>query len=251
MTTVGILTEQIQRLYKKATGSDDSGKLIVDRREIKALIVQVANTILKSQAMAAMQFGDISTPPCTIIAYDLIPITISATDGRPTAAIPTYPLPLPRDIGVWSVLPKLSGLDGAPYIPITASDWDLLRGLDEGLLENQTGYYVEALNIYLTTTYAPWLTGTAYVIGQYASNGGFVWRSLTNHTDAVVPVEGGIWNKLQVKMKLLVADIATLTDSSIFPVSPDVEALIIKEVLTILRAITIPVAPNITNEEKN
>ncbi len=52
-------------------------------------------------------------------------------------------------------------------------------------------------------------------------------------------------------MKLLVADISTLTDSSVFPVSPEQEALIIKEVLALFKAVVIPVQPNISNEEKN
>lgn len=41
-----------------------------------------------------------------------------------------------------------------------------------------------------------WITGTPYVIGSQVSSGGFSWRSLTNHTDAVVPVEGAIWTKI-------------------------------------------------------
>lgn len=250
MTTIGIITEQIQKLHRRASGSDNASKFIVDRREIRPLVVQVANTLLQAKAMGPIQIGDLSTPPCTIISYDLIPVTI--VSGRSTAALPVYPLPLPRDIGVWSVLPKNSGIDGLPYIPITAADWDLLRGLDEGLLEGQTGYYVEGLAVWLTSAIpAIWVSGNPYIIGSVVSSGGFQWRSLTAHTDAVAPVEGGIWNKVTVKIKLLVADISTLTDTDIFPVSPDVEILIIKEVLGILRGQTIPVQPNISNEEKN
>lgn len=250
MTTIGIIAEQIQRLHKRATGSDDATKFVIDRREIKPLIVQVANTLLQAKAKGPIDLGDISTPPSTIISYNNIPVTIA--DGRSTAALPVYPLPLIRDIGVWSVIPRISSIDGVPYIPITASDWDLLRGLDEGLLEGQVGYYVEGLAIYLTSAIpAAWVTLTPYIIGSVVSYGGFQWRSLTNHTDAVVPVEGGIWNKVTVKIKLLVADISTLGDTDIFPVSPDIEALIIKEVLAILRGVTIPVQPNITNEDKN
>lgn len=250
MTTIGIISEQIQRLHKKATGSDDSTKLIIDKREIKVMIVQSANTFLQAKAMASIQLGDISTPPCTIISYNLIPVTIAG--GRSTAALPVYPLPLVRDIGVWSIVPVLSGIDSTPYIPITASDWDLMRGLDEGLLEGQTGYYVEGLAVYLTSAIpANWLTGTAYIIGSVVANGGFQWRSLTVHTDAIAPVEGAIWNKVTVKAKLLVADISTLLDTDIFPVSPDIELLIVKDVLSILKGVSIPVQPNITNEEKS
>jgi hypothetical protein len=250
MTTVGIIAEQIQRLTKRMSGSDDSNKRVVDRREIKALIVQVANALLKPRAMAAMKMGDISTPPCNLISYDLIPVT--SVSGRSTAVIPVYPISLPRDLGVWSVVPKLSGIDMAPYIPITASDWDLLRSYDEGLLENQTGYYVENQNIYLTSAVpANWLTGTPYTIGQVVTSGGFQWTSLTNHTDAIAPVEGAIWNQVFVKMKLLVADISTLTDASPLPVTAEMEEDIIKEVLAVLKAVIIPVQPNTTNEEKN
>ncbi len=250
MTTVGILTEQIQRLVRRVSGSDDPNKLVVNKQEIRALIVQVANTLLQPKAMASIKLGDISTPPCNQISYDSIPVT--SAGGRNTAALPVYPLALPRDMGVWSVVPKRSGVDQLPLIPITASDWDLLRGLDEGLLENQTGYYVEGQSIFLTSAVPPdWVTGTTYAIGDEVASGGFQWRSLTAHTDAVAPVQGVIWDKKLVKMKLLVADISTLTDSSVFPVSPEQEALIIKEVLALFKAVVIPVQPNISNEEKN
>jgi hypothetical protein len=83
------------------------------------------------------------------------------------------------------------------------------------------------------------------------TSGGLQWRSLTVHTDSVAPVEGGIWNQVFVKMKLLVNDIASLTDSSVFPVSPDIEAQIIAETMSIIKSVVIPVTPNITNEEKN
>jgi hypothetical protein len=42
--------------------------------------------------------------------------------------------------------------------------------------------------------YPAWVSGTAYVIGSIVNSGGFTWVSLTNHTDAIAPVSGAIWN---------------------------------------------------------
>lgn len=41
-----------------------------------------------------------------------------------------------------------------------------------------------------------WVSSQPYAIGDQVSSGGFSWRSLTAHTDAVPPVEGAIWTKI-------------------------------------------------------
>lgn len=45
-----------------------------------------------------------------------------------------------------------------------------------------------------TFDYPNWVTGTAYLIGDHVNSGGFTWISLTNHTDAIVPVAGAVWS---------------------------------------------------------
>jgi hypothetical protein len=41
--------------------------------------------------------------------------------------------------------------------------------------------------------YPAWVSGTTYQIGDIVNSGGFTWKSLTVHTDAVAPVSGAIW----------------------------------------------------------
>lgn len=45
--------------------------------------------------------------------------------------------------------------------------------------------------------YAAWQAGTFYVIGARVTSAGSSWESLTNHADAVPPVQGPIWKKIQ------------------------------------------------------
>lgn len=148
MTTLGILTEQIQRLYKRASGSNRAEKIVIDKRELRPLILQVANEVLGAKTQGILSFGDLSTPPCTIISFDAIAVTV--VNGRSTAPIPVFPLQLPRDMGVWSVVAKTAGNDGVAYIPISTGDWDLLSALDEGLLEGQIGFYVEGKSVFFS-----------------------------------------------------------------------------------------------------
>lgn len=115
----------------------------IERREVALLVDQAANELLGTQQQAATRMGLVDVPTCMIARYR----SQAATQVTPyTATLPAYPIQLPMDMGVWSV--KSSA--GVSYIPIKTEFWDLMGGLDEGLLEDQVGFYVRGRTIQFT-----------------------------------------------------------------------------------------------------
>ena len=160
MTTISNIAEQIQLQYKRMSGLNDAPKTVLDKREIKPLIVQVANTLMKAEAMGKFQVGDLLTPPCVIATFGALAVSVSAVRSKCT--LPVYPLSLPRGLGLWSVNPITAGNDGTSYIPITSGDKELLAGLDEFSLEGQIGFYLEGRDVFFTA--APTATVKAKVL---------------------------------------------------------------------------------------
>jgi len=152
MTTRNSLTEQIQRLYGKSVDLPISHKQIIRKEELDLLVNQIANEFLSLTVKESLKVGDLEIPSCMIATYPNN--TVTTENGRYVTTLPVYPIQVKRNIGVWSVVPQTgtypSLTDGSPFIPITQEDWDLLRATDEGLLENQTGFYVEGRKIFFT-----------------------------------------------------------------------------------------------------
>lgn len=156
MTTRNSLTEQIQRLYGKSVDLPISHKQIIRKEELDLLVNQIANEFLSLTVKESIKVGDLEIPSCMIATYPNN--TVTTENGRYVTTLPVYPIQVKRNIGVWSVVPQTgtypSLTDGSPLIPITQEDWDLLRATDEGLLEDQTGYYVEGRKIFFTKAVA-------------------------------------------------------------------------------------------------
>lgn len=155
MTTRASLTEQIQRLYGKSTDLPISHKQLIRKEEIDILVNQIANEMLAVTVKDSIKIVDMVIPRCMIATYSNN--AVAQEEGRYFATLPVYPINIPRDgrdIGVYSVIPQSGSYptltDGSPFIPITQEDWDLLRATDEGLLENQTGFYVEGRKVFFT-----------------------------------------------------------------------------------------------------
>lgn len=200
MATKLSLAEQIQRLYKRAIGTEESAKDAIDRREIYPLIHQVTNELVGAVMQEAQKVGGISVPSSIIATYSANAVNIE--NGRYYANIPVYPLMLPRNMGVYSVVPQSGNplVDGSPYIPITQEDWDLLSVSDlndSGMLEGQTAFYVEGRKAFFT-------------------------KQPTN----------------VVKMKLLISDPALIGDNDPYPITPEIEVTLINRVLEILKGNT-------------
>jgi hypothetical protein len=142
MTTRNKITEQVERLYMRSFDREDL-KPKIERREVALIIDEAANELLSLEQRAATRVGIVDVPTCMIARYT----AQSATQVTPfTATLPAYPIQLPLDMGVWSI--KSSA--GTAYIPIKTDFWDLIGGLDEGLLEDQVGFYVRGRTITFT-----------------------------------------------------------------------------------------------------
>lgn len=142
MTTRNKIAEQCERLYMRSFDREDL-KPKIERREVSLLIDQVANELLATEQMQATKIGIVDIPTCMIARYT----GQAATQVAPfTATLPAYPIQLPMDMGVWSI----KSSTGVAYIPIKTDFWDLMSGLDEGLLEDQVGFYVRGRTITFT-----------------------------------------------------------------------------------------------------
>jgi hypothetical protein len=198
MSTRLSIAEQIQRDYKRWLGEEGSLKEAIDRREVFPLINQVANELLGLQMQNGFKTGSIIIPSTIIATYSNH--AVKQEHGRYYALLPVFPLSLPRNVGIFSVIPQSGAplVDGKPFIPLTQEDWDLLRDTDEGLLEDQIGYYVEGRQVFFTK-------------------------------NPLVTV---------VKFKLLISDPALMGDGDPYPITPEIEATLIERVLAILKGNT-------------
>lgn len=215
MHSILTIAEEIQRVYKRALGSDENTKYVIDKRELYPIIAQVANEMLGLSIQSSITAGEINIPSCAIATYSLR--EASQVDGRWRVDIPFYPINLPRNMGIWHVCSQLCTDpvnyvydDQLPMIPIGQDDWDLLRSTslhDSGLFENQIGYYVEGNWIYFTS--APPQT----TIGSPGSQ--------TTHRF--------------VKIKLLISNPDLFGPTSPYPLPPDMISALVNRVLDILK----------------
>jgi hypothetical protein len=146
MTTRNKISEQIQRLYVRQFDRANLAP-ILDRREVRLLVDQVANTLLSIELKTAARIGDMQIPSCMIATYPAQ--TVANNSGVYSAMLPAFPIKLPMDVGVWGVYVEPSGL---ACIPVTSAQWDLIAGLtDESALEGQVGYVVEGRKVRFLT----------------------------------------------------------------------------------------------------
>lgn len=200
MATRLSLAEQIQRQYKRAIGSEENIKDVIDRREIYPLINQVTNELLSVVINAGVQNGNMVIPSSAIATYNNN--EVKSEHGRYYVSIPVHPMILPRNMGVYSIVPQSGSplVDGTPYIPITQEDWDLLSVSDvndAGMLEGQTAFYVEGRKAYFT-------------------------KQPTS----------------VVKIKLVISEPSLIGDNDPYPVTPEIESSLITRVLDILKSNT-------------
>lgn len=257
MTTYNKISEQIQRLYARQFQDKEDLTPALHEQEVRLLVNQVANELISAEPKQAQRVGDISIPSSIIATYtgQTVDSSLTITSEYATATalvadqgaqtsglyywvvnasdldstvlggyaykyngvanglisdytktyvefsvtLPFFPMQLPMDIGVWSVVPEPQN---SAFIPVTSSHWELIQSLDEGLLEGSAGYYVEGRKLIFTTN--PRVS--------------------------------------TVKVKLLINDITTIDGNSPFPLPPQMEAILIREVLQILTGI--PRGPN-------
>lgn len=194
MTTKYILAEQIQRLYARFLDKNNPSD-VIDIREVKLLVNQSLNKVLKLQVAESFKAGMIDVPKCNLMQYSNAAVVQDSANSRAYVTLPAIPLNLPMDMGIWSVTPNSGAM--TPYIPIPAQDMLVFQGTNLGYLEGKIGYYVQGKRIYFTK-------------------------------DITLVANGSVSG---VTVNLLVSDFSQLTDNEMLPISPEVESTIIDDVL--------------------
>jgi len=197
MITKYKLAEQIQRIYARFLDRDNPSD-VIDIREVKLVLEQSINKVLKLQVAESFRAGFIDIPRCNLIEYTCT-VTSDSGNARAYIELPAVPLTLPLDMGVWSIASTTGAL--TPYIPIPAQDvlvfGTIATGNNVSYLEGQVGYYVQGKRVYFTKD-----------ITQVANG------SITS-----------------VVVNLVVSDFDKFTDNELLPISPEVVTAIINEVL--------------------
>ena len=193
-TTKYILAEQIQRLYARYLDKNNPSDEI-DIREIKLLVYQSINKVLKLQVAESFKAGLVDVPKCNLIEYTVSTVIADTPNNRSYITLPVIPLTLPMDMGIWSITP----LSGAmtPYIPIPAQDVLVFQGANLSYLEGKIGYYLQGKRVYFT-------------------------KDITSAANGSVS---------SVLVNLVVSDLSKFTDTDMLPISPEVESAIIDDVL--------------------
>lgn len=192
-TTKYILAEQIQRLYARFLDKDNPSD-VIDIREVKLLVNQSLNKVLKLQVAESFKAGLVDVPKCNLIEYTCT-VTADSGNNRAYITLPAIPLTLPMDMGIWSIAPLTGAM--TPYIPIPSQDVLVFQGANLSYLEGKVGYYLQGKKVYFTKN----ITLTA----------------------------NGSVNSVIVN--LLVSDFSQLLDTDMLPISPEVESTIIDDVL--------------------
>lgn len=197
-TTKYILSEQIQRVYARFIDKNNVSD-VIDLREIKLLVNQSINKVLKLQVAESFKAGLVDVPKCSLIEYTCA-VTSDTANSRAYITLPVIPITLPLDMGIWSIAASAAAM--TPYIPIPSQDILVFQGTNLSALEQQIGYYVQGKKVYFTK-------------------------------DITLSANGSISS---VIVNILAADFSTTTDNELLPISPEVESTIIEDVLNTLGA---------------
>jgi hypothetical protein len=195
-TTKNILSEQIQRIYSRFIDKGNESD-VIDLREIKLLVNQSINKVLKLQVAESFKAGLIDVPKCNLVEYTCA-VTSQSGNSRAYITLPVIPINLPMDMGIWSIAATNAAM--TPYIPIPAQDVIVFQGTNLSALEQQVGYYMQGKRVYFTK-------------------------------DITTVANGSITS---VIVNLLVSDFSTQGDNDLLLISPEVENSIMEDVLGIL-----------------
>jgi hypothetical protein len=192
MTTKYKIAEQVQRLL--------NGNPVVSGRfnlhEIKLLVAQVANQLLKADHFAVnMPEGDTIPTNCMVYTYDNVPVTTYKTTLS-KATLPSIPIGLPRNMGVLHVS-KIDAIE-EPFVPIPTSMYGIIKPQDLlGELSGLIGYEVVGKDVIFTKNLPGMSVNSVYI-------------------------------------RLVGVDLSTVSDYETLPLTADLEAQVITQVYNIL-----------------
>lgn len=191
MTTKFKIAEQIQRLL---AGNPEIQSRI-QKNDVKLLIEQVANQLLKTEYFQVnMADGDTVPPNCMIYTYESVPVV--TYKGKSKCTLPSMPINLPKNMGVFHIS-KTDAID-EPFIPIPSGLYGIVKPQALlGELSGLIGYEVFGKEVVFTTN----------LPGQNVNN---------------------------VFIRLVGVDLNTVTDYETLPISSDIEAQIVQAVYNIL-----------------
>jgi hypothetical protein len=204
MTTKFKIAEQIQRLL----AGNPEIQARIQKNDVKLLIEQVANQLLKTEFFGVnMADGDTVPPNCMIYTYDSVPVTTYKTT-KSRCILPSMPINLPRNMGVYHIS-KTNAID-EPFIPIPSGLYGIVKPQTLlGDLSGLIGYEVFGKEVVFTTN----------LPGQ---------------------------NVNSVFIRLVGVDLNSVTDYEMLPISSDMESQIVQAVYNIL--VQIPPADKISND---
>ena len=135
-----LLNEQIRRLYSRGVDREDISPRL-DKREIKLLITQEINQLIKAE------IANIGEVPDTVLGTYSVAVT-NPSGCLFQSELPAFPVNLPKNMGIYRVYPD--GCPWKPFVPIKSGDFDIAQGTPTETLEGLTGYYQDGKNICFT-----------------------------------------------------------------------------------------------------
>ena len=146
MTTIAKLSEQISRIYARYIDKENPNT-IVDKREIKLLVVDAIHTILGAKLASQSAKGFVDIPEALICTYTNV--SVGNASSVYFSTLPAQPIAAAGDMGIYEVY----GSDLLnPFIPIPKQIMKVMQGTDLAVLESKVGYFRSANNEIRFTT---------------------------------------------------------------------------------------------------
>jgi hypothetical protein len=197
MTTKNRIAEQVSRIYARFIDKENVSD-ILDLREVRFLVEQSLNKVLKIQTSEYFKAGSYEIPRSALITKACAVTSESPGLNRAYITLPAIPLNLPLDMGIWAI--TAPGQPFIPYIPLPAQDVIVFQGTNVSYLENQIGYYLQGKKVYFTK-------------------------------DITLTANGTVTS---VDAQLLVMDFREFADEEMLSISPEVEMDVINDVMLTL-----------------
>jgi hypothetical protein len=190
-STKRTISEQIKR---RLTSGNPSVASKVHALEIDAAVMQVLNSLLRTQFFETLQTDGNIPEGCVLCTYEDVAVT--AWNGISKSTLPAIPVSLPKNMGVFRISKSEDPLN-TDFIPVPNGQFAMVstQRLMSDLLD-QIGYEVRGKEIYYT-------------------------KDLTAMTPAAN----------SVAMQLVVMDMSKFTDYEILPIDANMEAQVIETVI--------------------
>lgn len=196
MTTLSKISEQVKRMLS----GNPSYNIEISGTEIKLLVVQVINQLLRTERFTSqVQLWDNFPSGVYIATYHNIPVITYGQ--RSMSILPAYPLSLPKNMGLWQVSDENN--PDRLFIPLLSGQWGIASPMD----------------------YLPSVSG----IISYENEG----LDIIYTSDLTKLYPNPVNN---VRVKLLISDISSLTDYDLLPIPPEMEGQVIKSALSLIVA---------------